>query len=660
MKDKIRQAFNRQGAPYIKELAFFIAFLSVFLLTYVYFFTHITVDVTLNSVPDNITDRQSETDFPPPTQEVLPTAADELFQIYYAGKNQAYSEKRSYHFQIQQNKNHFRLQITRKKSIKTLRFYGKLRIDPMRRTGKIFLKRIEIKQTGYKPLILETHDQFIKLLRPINDIERVEYTSQGMAIFSSGEDPQLELFLNPKIVEIDFLFIFKLLFSIVLIGSVLFILLGAIKKEDEFIYAPYLLTFILALAFATASVCELMHADEPVHVRAGNYYEDHWLPPEICDPATENTYSVFGASRLNNYEVVYFLAGKFSKLLTFLDVRQFLRFRLFNIFLFFILLVLSIKHVEYRILTLPLLVSPQIWYLFTYFNSDAFSIFIIIIISYQVISQKSVTNSYLTSSENNKRTITCALLAGLLFSTLLLIKLNFFIFIIFLLFVFLLKLGFKEYLNPKRVILRVGLIMLIAATIFGLRWGIDVGINGFNRKEKLAECRKKLAKPMFSIATPLKDRYHFLRLKERNVPLRDLFEKYNWGSKTFSHSFGVYFFKPEAKDWYYKFIMVVCIFFALYLAGSIIIGLKADQIILLGVVVFCSILLIAASLWNSWTASFQAQGRYLFAIFIMTGFLMFQSLPNLNKKILNFFILLMFCLSVFSYVFIGLLQLPKV
>jgi hypothetical protein len=622
----------KEKRKFLPKSSFFILFVLVLVFCYTYFFTHISVEIELS------------------------TDSADVFQLFYAGRNKPYSETHSCAFKIVPDQSTYRCYLTRLHSIKSMKSLRRLRIDPGRGFGSLSIKKIVISQVGYKPLRIDTSEQ-LKKISALNHIEKIMYNQNELFIRTGGPDPQLEINLVP---EIDFIFFFLLLICTLLAAIMINYLLHQFKSEEPFKYAPYLMAFVLALIFSGASICLQMHADEGVHLSAGIYYQNHWLPPAVCEAGTENTYSVYGASRLNTYEIAYFLSGKLARLLTLLNIGDFLRFRLFNIVLFFILLVLSIKHVEYRILSLPLLISPQIWYVFSYFNSDAFGIFVIIIISYQVISPKSLTNRYLNAGDLAPHFIAHPLVIGLLFSLLLFIKLTFYVFILFLLLVLLLKLGRKEYQNPKKVIGRVCLIMLISASMLGLRYGIDINNNGFDKKAKLLACREKLAQPMYKPSTPLIHKHPYLQLKDRGVTIKDMFAKRDWGIISFGRAFGAYFFEPLAKDWYYKFILTISIFFLIYLTFSILLGMQEKQIILLMILGFCSILLITLSIWNSWTASFQAQGRYLFPILFMGAFLISQSLECLSQEFLNFFILTMFALSTYSYIFIGLLQLPKI
>ncbi|MEA3230367.1 MAG: DUF2142 domain-containing protein [Thermodesulfobacteriota bacterium] len=647
MKKDIFKILRETDAIVLREMVCFLAIILSISLIYCYLFAPITVEVTIRSTADQSLIIQEEE-----------LSSDQTFvQLFYARVNQSYSQNQSEMIKIDANKSTYHFNLNRK-FIDTLVLSRKLRLDPIPYPGQIDLTKITIKQTGYIPIIIDGRNHF-ELIRLKNDIRKMERTPKKLILHASGRDPQVEMVIMPENVNLDYIFLLKLIFSELLLGSILYILLSKVQNQSEFNYAPYFLVFILALIFSTSSITQLIHLDEVVHVRAAEYYQKHWVPPEICSSETRKTYSVAGVSRLDNFESVYFFAGKVSKLLSYLKIRRFQRYRYFNVLLFFILTLLSIKFIEFRILTLPLLISPQVWYLFTYFNSDGFSLFIIIIISYQVIAENSMTNMYLSSDESAKNKLVRPLIVGTLFSFLLLIKLNYYIFIIFLFLIFLKKLILKEFPFPNRAIKRVGVIVLISAAIFGVRWGIDIGLNGINRNQKRLECRIKLAKPFYNPATPLAMRFPLKNLKERNLPLKQLFSKHNWGWKTFLHSFGVYYTQPRAKLGYYKFIMVVILFSCGYLTISILKGFKTDQILLLVIVCACSTLLVFLSLWNSWTANFQAQGRYLFPILVMVGFLMSETLSSYNKKLINLIVLVMFSLSVYSYVFIGLLRFPK-
>lgn len=133
------------------------------------------------------------------------------------------------------------------------------------------------------------------------------------------------------------------------------------------------LTLILAMAFATTTTRSI-HPDEFSHVAAAKYYLDHWLPPAVLDPAIAGTYSTHGTTYLNELDVVYFLAAKFSIIFTGLGVDGVIALRLFNVALFGLLVALTWRYRGAAAGFIVLLLTPQLWYVFSYFNADAFAL----------------------------------------------------------------------------------------------------------------------------------------------------------------------------------------------------------------------------------------------------------------------------------------------
>ena len=286
--------------------------------------------------------------------------------------------------------------------------------------------------------------------------------------------------------------------------------------------------------------------------------------------------------------------------------------------------------------------------------------FVTILVSYQVVSDSSHLNRILTGNTKPKMMFLNIAVLGPLFALLLLIKMNYYFFIIFLVLYFLLKLCLKKFTDPMRVLKKLALIMLATVVVFGVRYVADLYINGFDKDGKLAERQNTLAQPLYKDSTPLEQQHPYMQLKDRGVTIKEMFAQRNWGIISFGRAFGVYFFEPCAPDAYYRLILLAVILFGLFLTISILRSRDAESIWLLCFVIVCSLIMTAASFWASYTLGFQAHGRYLFPTFCMTGFLVLQALKALNKPILNFFIIGMFILSSYSFIFVGLLQLPKI
>ncbi|MCG2711512.1 MAG: hypothetical protein L6416_04205, partial [Candidatus Omnitrophica bacterium] len=275
-------------------------------------------------------------------QVELQTDTNGVFKVYWAEENQAYNEKQSSSVTINRNQYKYKFLLANLKSIK------RLRIDPINKAAKINIKRILIKQIGYEPVHFETMEQ-MKRITPLHDITEIYNRQDGLEIITSGKDPQLEVHLNQK-SNYNYSYPVEII-KIIFIALFLTILFSFVKKIiNNYNYIPYLLLFAIALSLVMASVSkDNQHPDEYVHTKAAIYYHDHWAPPEVCSPDINDTFSVHGHSRLNSYEIVYFLAGKFSRFLSFIPMNQYFRLRLFNILLFIIIFLLSFKNEEYRI-----------------------------------------------------------------------------------------------------------------------------------------------------------------------------------------------------------------------------------------------------------------------------------------------------------------------
>ncbi|MDM8553120.1 hypothetical protein QUF75_00100 [Desulfococcaceae bacterium HSG7] len=603
----------------------------VTVMSYFYLFTNIDVEIELQGTPES------------------------ALQFFWRGKNDPYRESWSRHVNVKQEPQKIDFMIRDYKFIRVINPIIKLRIDPAREPDvTIIIKRMVVRQLGFKTIIIETSADFKKLI-PLADIKLMRHGADGLEFVTSGEDSQIELTVKS---EIDYKFLVPVLFFSLVIGYVLGILFGCFNNNGRFTYIPYFMIIVLALTLTASIICSNLHLDEIVHVEAAMYYEDHWLPPEICDPDTIDSYSVYGNSRLNTFEIVYLLAGKFSRLLRFTELEQAIRLRLFNILLFLVILAACILKWDYRILALPLIISPQIWYTFSYFNSEAFSLFVLFFISWQSINQDSSLNQFI-KNDNGPPKVIHAILLGLAFALTLQIKKTFYIFLIFLALYFFIKLINKEFPSPLSALKRIFLILLIAVSIFGLRYSLDVYINGFDRKTKIAECKEKMAEPIYKMSTELHKTHTYLSLRDRGITLKQLFSSRNWGLLTFASTFGIYNYAPAASKHYYKIVFLLVMWLSILVCISAFSPFNRSNVLMLLSFILCSAFLIGSSIRHSWLNDFQAQGRYLFPIFTMSGVLIYELLRSLNKRFHNFLIITMFLLGIYSYIFIFLINMPK-
>jgi len=143
--------------------------------------------------------------------------------------------------------------------------------------------------------------------------------------------------------------------------------------------APFTRGWALALLLAVITMAWLVRTDvslspdEGTHVTTARYHFEHWVKPAIGAAEMEPAYraNVYGISYLNATDPVYVLAAKFAVAAWPLLQDDVLGLRLFNVLLLAWVLVAAARLRRGFMFLLPLLLMPQAWYLFAYFNGDA-------------------------------------------------------------------------------------------------------------------------------------------------------------------------------------------------------------------------------------------------------------------------------------------------
>ncbi len=533
-----------------------------------------------------------------------------------------------------------------------------LRFDPCQYEGEVTVKSIRITQRGYAPFEINDEKGFA-LLKPVNDVGRVTIDERGMTIETTGIDSQFVLALPDLWVGGGGLQTACELFALLF----LFFAAGAVLRRygPDFRYAGLLYSVVLSLVMVMALLStEKVHPDEYVHIAAASYYMNNWLPPSVEDPAIVETYSIYGSSRLNTPEIYYLLAGKFQVLLSAFHVQPYLGFRLFNVLLFFLLSLLVLHRKDFRPLALALLVTPQIWYLFSYCNSDALALFVCIIIAYQLARPHSLFTRYVTG-EDDRVNWKAAIALGLLMGLLLLSKKNYYFFLLY-------AGGFavwrqwgRQNISWRVFFSRVLVIVLVGVSLFGLRKALDYSVNGLDRGEKIRQMRIKTALPFYNPATPLEERHPYLSMRDRGIPFKQIITKERWFEKSFRSAFGVYsYFTQAASPVYYDMARYAGLGMLLFLSVSVLMARDPRLLVLLFWTCFCAVFLISVSLYHSWVSDFQSQGRYLLGIVVMFGMLFCQLLPRVNTRLFTLCYAALFFVALYSFTCVGIYHIPKV
>lgn len=575
-----------------------------------------------------------------------------VFKIYWAQGNDGFSEKRSVGVKVTPERKHYQFLLTNLHNVK------KIRIDPQQYIGTSIIEDITIAQTGIKPIHVNS-EAGLSQFKEVNQISKYLLEEKGLIVNSNGKDPFFAVDLILETVAFPWLTLFFRFGFLCISVTIVSITIRYLHVKLEFV--PILMIVVLTLVIIMATVSRKnSHPDEYVHIEASKYYQKNWMPPTIEDPAIRHTYSRYGFSRLNKPEIFYFFSGKFAELTSFLHMKPFWLLRLFNVFLLGCILFYTIKYTGARYIAMPFLISPQIWYVFSYCNSDAFSLFITFLVGVQVATPDSTFNVFIRQQQDGRIFIRGFLLSCLL-GSLLLLKQNFYPYIAFVITVLawqIWQLDSKE--ERKTVLKRLLILTLIGLSLFGMRRGADYYVNGLDKADKIAKMRVETAKPLFNPQTDLNKQSFNLSMKKKGVPLMHLVQVRRFFEKTYRTMFGVYgYFTLSASKLYYDLVRWTGIALLLLFLGLIFKNSSRESgLITVSFLVF-ALALIGFSLLRSWTNDFQAQGRYLFPIIPMLSIVYAKNSKYLNGPLFTSIFMVMFLLSAYSFIFLAIPQIPK-
>jgi hypothetical protein len=574
------------------------------------------------------------------------------FKIYWAEAGQPYSEERMSVVIVSPGRNHYSFFLT------DIGKLARLRIDTHRYEGEATLRHLKIEQEGYAPFIFDTPKDFERLV-PLAQIENFKIDKHGLWVLSNGEDPNFELRVHPEYRGGNY---FSVAVRFLVIAFFVFLVYqGGAHLSRNYLFVPLFLFGAWMLIITMAGISERnVHPDEYVHLYATAYYDNHWLPPHLEDESVRQTYSVYGVSRLNNGEVYYFFSGKFHKLLEGFKLPDYFSLRLFNVLLFGLILLYTVRSRCARLVAIPLLLSPQIWYVFSYCDSDAFALFVTFLAGCELIRPSSFLRRFL---EKRNCPYFCGLiLLGSLLGCLFLLKKNYYPFIAF----FYLCLGVQLFFTlslekRKRAVKRVLAISVVGLLLFGMRIGSDYVVNGLDRSEKIKALQEELAHPWYKPSTELHKKHVSLYRKARGTTLEEMITLERWFERSFQSAFGVFgYFTISAPLPYYDLVrwtgvaLLIFVFGSIFLRGGIVESGLAVSVLCL------SSALIAVSLYHSWTVDFQAQGRYLFPIIPMLGILYARTYRIIYQPFFVLGVTCMYLLGVYAFIFEALLRIPKV
>ena len=466
-----------------------------------------------------------------------------------------------------------------------------------------------------------------------------------------------------------------------------------------------------------------VHPDELAHVANAHYYFDHWAKPRIGAPETLDLHRTnrYGVGYITGTDPVYLLAAKFAVELWPAFQNDVVALRMFNATLFGMLACLSLGTISVRLVMIPLLATPQAWYVFSYFNGDALplSLSMLAMVAFLGIQK---------SEAHERASLPMAVataLAGCLSGLILLSKPNYwpilgavallliararyltgmqlgllsFGWMLSLLGVFLFlnhasEIPFEIRILPLaaglgcllwqgtflvRNIVRqhrtdrwwfrmVGLALITATAVVGLKMADEVRENPLPFSSQRADAllmvtEATAAAPYRPSALANNQVAKNSRLRDQGITLGQMFSRERWFASSFNSFLGVYGYLNIGPANHFALALggaFLAVAIVIFMLAGRYAGRGTGATVQLSMAVGVTTVL-AASIGFSWIVDVQPQGRYLLGILpILGGGLVVAGRDAARSRILELIVVAAFALSATSFLLVGIQGIPK-
>lgn len=388
-------------------------------------------------------------------------------------------------------------------------------------------------------------------------------------------------------------------------------------------------------------------------VRAAvNYYFTHFMPPDIRSDAINDSYPVYGTSRHFEWNLFYFYAGKLGQFFSDAAVR----IRLFSLILFCVMVGIVIgKMRKHFCLLFVLLLTPQVWYIFSYSTSDALDYFVGFLSLYELIEENSMLNRLFREKFCRRHILYYGLLS-ILFIHLMWAKATFYPILLFLFLILLIRLLYQEKKERGPLLKKYLILVGLTLTIFVARYMItDFPYYGFNKLGVVIEVTEQHAEYGYKPSTPPIEQAYSMSFYGKGITLKELLTQYEFNKnlfRTFAGFFGSYAFGE--RDWYYLVMGLLYLILLGYLTYRFWRMKSRQRWWEYAASLFTCLIQYALIVFNSWFIDFQPQGRYLLPILFFFAFLISRVEKAREDKILQGILLCTCLLSLYAFWHVGI------
>ncbi|WP_202844357.1 hypothetical protein [Luteimonas saliphila] len=593
--------------------------------------------------------------------------------------------------------------------------YRSLRFDPSAGDGPITI--VDLTLTGDIPGAGGVSPSLDSLVARKN-VALASRTASGLQVVPTKGTNDVQLGLNPSVpleMRGQGVSTASILQSAVPLALLLFLSLFVMRRCGVRMIVVSGLAASLALIVTMGALSpegQPLHPDEGLHVANFQYYLSHVWPPAAHDPRIVPVLqsSVWGIAYLNSYDVVYFIAGHLMSPFEQMLGSPTAAGRAFQNVLWLALLLMAAFRRTWALPISAVLVTPQAWYVFSYFNGDAFPFFVSMCAVALACDHGRGVNRFLREGRMNPSMVAFCLCIGMLVVS----KANYYP-VAMTAFLWLsashLRLRWVELVavivavgalgaasmlgdwplpgapflsdvlpwlglacaaiaaaslllrsrkdpSTRTTIIRFMVLAVLAIGFAAPRIVNDLWINGGPdaKAATLTQMTERYAAEKFKpSAIDAGEGHPGLRFAQKGISLPDMvFGQRQWLSTSLKSAFGTYgnmkIWAPEA-----LYLLFLSSLGALLLVSSWVMvwrqgALAAKQV---GIVLGTAFVVMLSAALFSWLYAFQAQGRYLLPIVPMLGFVIamgMRAMPGVMKPLLVW----MLVLSVLSFACIGL------